>query len=112
LQLSGWIATEDLFLGAICDTDYIERSEILKKQQTYISKYDPNKPVPFTIICNRGFLITVTAFQHGGQLVIQPVFARKHERFTDHETKISAAIAKDRSGTSIGRRGTPIFVKI
>jgi DDE superfamily endonuclease len=104
IQLCGWIGTEDLFVGSICDTDYFEKSKILIKQQTYISKYDPNKPIPFTIICDRGFLITVTAFQHGGQLVIQPVFAKKHERFTDHEMKISAAIAKDRSGNERGVR--------
>jgi hypothetical protein len=104
VQLCGWIATSELFVGAINDTDYILKSGILTTQETYIEKYDPDRPTTWTIICDRGFLIALSAFKAGRQIVIQPTFSIKHTKFTDYETIRTAAVAKDRSGNERGVR--------
>jgi hypothetical protein len=50
------------------------------------------------VVCDRGFLITLSAFRAGGQIVIQPAFSKPKQRFTDRESGRSAMVAGDRSG--------------
>ena len=47
---------------------------------------------------DKGYRITYQAHEEGGQMVIQPNFAKSDERFSAFQTMRSAAVATDRSG--------------
>jgi DDE superfamily endonuclease len=99
IQPSGWMGTEELFVGGISDTDYLLKTKILEKQQTYLQQtYSGDKLITWMIICDKGFRISTSAIKIGGQIVIQPSFSKGEEKFTDQETLRGALIAADRSG--------------
>jgi hypothetical protein len=93
------MGTEELFVGGISDTDYVLKAKILEKQQTYMEQpFAGDKSINWIIVCDKGFRISTTAIRTGGQVVIQPCFAKSDEKFEDTETLLGAAIASDRSG--------------
>jgi hypothetical protein len=99
IQPCGWMGGSELFVGAVSDTDYINKAKILEMQQSYLTTHDINKSnITWTIICDRGFLITLSAFRCGGQMVIQPPYSKTELRFTDREVLLTGNISKDRSG--------------
>ena len=91
VQLCGWITTEELWTGAISDTEYFERSGILATQQELGGEKS------FVNIVDKGFRNVVAAWRHGRQMILQPAFAKSDRRFTSYELISSAAIAADRS---------------
>ena len=91
VQLCGWITTEELWTGAISDTEYFERSGILSTQQELGGEKS------FVNIVDKGFRNVVAAWRHGRQMILQPAFAKSDRRFTSYELISSAAIAADRS---------------
>jgi hypothetical protein len=93
------MGTEELFVGGVSDTDYFLKAKILEKQENYLHQsYAGNNTLSWTIICDKGFRISTAAIRTGGQIVIQPSFAKSDQKFKDQETLQGALISSDRSG--------------
>ena len=98
IQLCGWIGAHDLWVGAVSDSEYMKRSGILSQQQQYIMEDDKEyKEINWINILDKGYKVGAAAWQAGGQLVLQPSFAKAEQKFSSHDTIRSAAIAADRS---------------
>lgn len=97
LQLCGWLGTFDLWVGAVSDTEYMKRSGILTQQQEFLDNESDNKNINWINILDKGYRVGAAAWQAGGQLVLQPSFAKAEQKFSSHETIRSAGIAADRS---------------
>ncbi len=98
IQLCGWIGAHDLWVGAVSDSEYMKRSGILTQQQEYIEKDDQQcKEINWVNILDKGYKVGAAAWQAGGQLVLQPSFAKAEQKFSAHDTIRSAGIAADRS---------------
>jgi DDE superfamily endonuclease len=100
VQLCGWMGTQELWVGAVSDTEYLLRSGILQQQQNFLTSQEnlENNNVSWTIILDRGYRVSMQAWRAGRQSVLQPAFARSDRRFNTVETLRSAAIATDRGG--------------
>jgi hypothetical protein len=48
IQPSGWMGSEEIFVGGISDTDYIIKATILEKQQKYLQEDDADDDTTFT----------------------------------------------------------------
>jgi DDE superfamily endonuclease len=98
IQPCGWMGTHELWVGAVTDSDYMERSGVLELQIKYVTEYDKDyKHIPFTMILDKGYRINTVAWKSGGQLVLQPSFAKSDKKFTSRETIRNAAVASDRA---------------
>ena len=53
--------------------------------------------IPFSLILEKGYRVVLEALRLGGQMCIQPNFAKSDRRFNSNEVLRSAAIATDRS---------------
>lgn len=107
LQLCGWLGVYGLYVGAISDTHYMEKSTILKNQQQFQEKEDlvideKGEAIPFTNILDKGYRIVRLCYRHGKQLCMQPVFAKSDEKFRSDDMLASASVAADRSGNERG----------
>jgi hypothetical protein len=99
IQPCGWMGTGELWMGAVSDSEYMERSQILEYQNMYLPLYDDTKKdSTWNIILDKGYRINTAAMRCGKQTIIQPSFARSDRRFTSTEMIRSAAIAADRAG--------------
>ena len=98
LQLSGWLGGYELWLGAISDTEYFEKSGLLQEQEIFQSWDNQTQDVTFTNILDKGYRSILTAWRTGGQLLLQPFFAKSDAKFASKEVLFSAAVASDRSG--------------
>ena len=99
VQFCGWIGVDELFPGAISDSLYVEKTNILKIQKEFAEKDLVNgKYVPFTIIVDKGYRIITLAWVAGKQECVQPTFAKSDRQFTTNEMLVSATVAADRSG--------------
>jgi hypothetical protein len=99
IQPCGWMGTGELWMGAVSDSEYMERSGILTYQAEYLQKYDNEYDDKiWNIILDKGYRINATALRCGGQKVIQPSFARSDQKFSSTEMLRSSAIARDRAG--------------
>ena len=95
MQLAWW---RDLWLGAVSDTEYFERSGILESQKEFQEKFDLlSVLLSFTNILDKGYCSVLAAWRAGGQLLLQPFFAKSDRKFTSKEVLLSAAVATDRS---------------
>ncbi len=97
VQLCGWLGTHDLWVGAVSDTEYMKKSGILDQQQQFLQGDKDNKQISWVNILDKGYKVGAAAWQAGGQLVLQPTFARSQQKFSSHDTIRSAGIAADRS---------------
>ena len=101
LQFCGWMGTEELWTGNVCDSEYQTGGNIIKDQKAF-AQWDRDKSGntnPFMMILDKGYRIVEVAFQEGdGQTTTQPDFAKADEKFKRKEALTSAAVAKDRSG--------------
>ena len=98
IQLCGWIGAHDLWVGAVSDSEYMKRSGILKQQQQYLEKDDADSnDINWINVLDKGYKVGAAAWQAGGQLVVQPTFAKAEQKFSTHDTIRSAAIAAERS---------------
>ena len=97
LQLCGWGGVGELWTGAISDTDYMNRSGILKEQEEFV--LESSRPeVPFTNMLDKGYRLALAALRAGNQSVLQPFWKRSDRKFTSKELLMSAAVAADRAG--------------
>jgi hypothetical protein len=96
LQLCGWMGSWALWLGAISDTEYLERCGLLEAQKQFQQK-DNSSNLPFTNILDKGYRSILSAWRAGGQLLLQPFFAKSDRKFSSEEILQSAAVASDRS---------------
>ena len=98
IQPCGWMGSHELWVGAVSDSEYMERSGILTEQTKYIKEHDSTtQSIPWTIILDKGYRITVAAWRAGGQFVLQPSFAKSDCKFTANETIMSSTVASDRA---------------
>ncbi len=98
LQLCGWLGTEELWVGAVSDSEYFKRSGILEQQKQFVHKYDnKNAHIKWYNILDKGYKVGSAAWQQDGQLVLQPSFAKAEMKFNTFQTIRSGAIASDRS---------------
>ena len=96
-QLCGWLGGWDLWLGAVCDSDYLEKSGLLQFQECF-QKADPTSNLSFTNILDKGYWCILAAWRAGRQLLLQPFFAKSDRKFLSWEVLLSGAVAHDRSG--------------
>ncbi|HSN65142.1 MAG TPA: hypothetical protein VLS94_00795 [Fusibacter sp.] len=96
LQLCGWLGGWELWSGAVSDTDYFDSSGILEFQKMF-QEADESSKVPFTNIVDKGYRSVLAAWRKGGQLLLQPFFAKSDRKFTSKEVLLSGAVASDRS---------------
>ena len=101
LQFCGWMGTEELWTGNVCDSDYQSNGNIIMEQKVFAcndrkEKEDIN---PFYMLLDKGYRITELAFREGyGQITMQPDFAKADEKFKRHQVLTSSTVASDRSG--------------
>jgi hypothetical protein len=91
------MGTHDIWVGAVSDSEYMERSGVLTLHQKFVEKCGSHSSIPFTILLDKGYRINTIAWRTGGQFILQPHFSRSDQRFTGHETIRMAAIASDRA---------------
>jgi hypothetical protein len=98
LQLCGWLGGWELWLGVVSDTEYFEKSGVLEIQQHFqtIDKWEAQE-LAFTNILDKGYRCVVAAWRAGGQLLLQPFFAKSDRKFLSNEVLLSGAVATDRS---------------
>mmetsp|Transcript_12290 Transcript_12290/g.35170 ORF Transcript_12290/g.35170 Transcript_12290/m.35170 type:complete len:1472 (+) Transcript_12290:520-4935(+) len=93
LQPCGWLGSHELWMGAVSDTEYFQRSGILEQQVEFVGD-----GTPVTNVLDRGYRSVRAAMKAGKQRVLQPPFAPSDRKFNTHEIISMAAIASDRSG--------------
>lgn len=109
-QLCSWMGVHDLWGGNVSDTDYHNNSGYLEEQEEYQKKdMVDDKVVPFTVILDKGYRARAANLRRGGQLTLQPVYAKSDQRFKGSETMLSASVASDRGGNeravNVSKRG-------
>uniref|UniRef100_A0A7S4NEM8 DDE Tnp4 domain-containing protein n=1 Tax=Odontella aurita TaxID=265563 RepID=A0A7S4NEM8_9STRA len=98
LQLCGWMRTNELWDGAVSDSEYFEKSGILEMQAEFVANDSNNSDVQFTNILDKGYHAVLAAWRAGKQFVLQPAYKKSERKFTSAEVLLSAAVAADRSG--------------
>ena len=74
-QPCGWLGTHHLWSGGMSDTMYQEITGILQQQEQFAkSDLIDGKYVAFVMILDKGYRITIAAWEHGQQTCIQPIF--------------------------------------
>jgi hypothetical protein len=103
IQPCGWMGTYELWMGSVSDTEYMLKSKAFEMQKDFIEKRDPlSANVPWLNMFDKGYRnIGGHAHQLGGQLVVQPNFARSDERFSSYQTLRSASVARMRAGNEL-----------
>ena len=103
IQLCGWITAFDLWMGAVSDSEYFERSGILEEQRLFVEDDKVSGKIkPFMNILDRGYRCDLAAWRKGKQLILQPIFKPSDRRFSSRDVLFSAAVAADRAGNERG----------
>jgi hypothetical protein len=89
LQLCGWLSSWDLWLGAVSDSDYLEKSGLLGFQEEF-QKKDATSNLSFTNILDKGYHCILAAWRAGGQLLLQPFFAKSDRKFNSNEVLVAS----------------------
>jgi hypothetical protein len=97
LQLCGWLGGFEPGTGAISDMDYFERGGILEEQEEF-QKWDTSSLLAFINMLDKGYRCNLAAWRKGGQLLLQPVFAKSDRKFNSREVLVSGAVASHQSG--------------
>ena len=100
IQLGAWMGVEELWVGAISDSMYQDKTEIFPTQMHFAENIDNNygKLIPFLNIVDKGYRINLPAQRARRQTVIQPVFAKSDTMFSGKDTILSGSVASDCSG--------------
>jgi hypothetical protein len=103
VQPCGWIGCNDIWSGAVSDSYYMQHSDVFPMLNNYLrscsNETDVTRNIPFTIILDRGYRITLDAMRMGGHFVLQPIFANTaDQQFTTEENHVSSTVATDRAG--------------
>jgi len=91
LQLCGWLATHELYPGAMSDSRYLNETGIIEEQEKF-QKSDGE--IPFINQIDRGFRSSLAAWK-SGQFILQPNFTNSDGKFATGEVLCSASIAAD-----------------
>ena len=78
------------------DTDYFDGSGLLKAQEVFQQNDKPHEELVFTNILDKGYRSVMAAWRAGGQLLLQPFFAKSDRKFSSSEVLLSAAVVSDR----------------
>lgn len=90
-------------MGAISDTAFMVKSNILKKQLVFADEEDvvrseEGEIIPFTNILDKGYRIVRICYKHGRQTRLHQTFAKSDSKFSSEQMLLSATVAADRSG--------------
>ena len=98
-QPCGWVRSHHLWSGSISDTMYQEITGILEMQEEFV-RYDSQdeKYVAFTMIMEKGYMITVAAWKRGEQTCIKPIFMEPDKIFSTKDVIYTSTIASHSSG--------------
>ena len=102
LQLCGWLGVHELYPGAMSDSDYLNKTDILQRQLRFQMGDGGTK---FLNILDRGYRSTRAAWA-SGQLILQPTFAKSDKQFSTIDLIRSTSVAADRSGNERAVRVT------
>ena len=102
LQLCGWLGVHELYPGAMSDSDYLNKTDILRQQLRF---QEGDGGVKFLNILDRGYRSTRAAWA-SGQLILQPTFAKSDKQFSTRDLIRSTSVAADRSGNERAVRVT------
>lgn len=97
-QLCGWIGSCHLWVGAISDTEYMNRTQVMKCQELFVKLQSQHTGIPFFNVLDRGYRISSLAWTHGKQVTMQPSFTSASQKFSSNQVLYSASVASDRSG--------------
>jgi hypothetical protein len=89
--------TLELCTGAIDDSAYIDKVQILRLQEEF-AKNDPTSERPFINIFDNGYRCILAALEQGLQLCLQASFAQSDRKFSTNNVVHSAGVAAIRSG--------------
>jgi len=82
---------------------YLEHSGILEMQRDFaLTDLIDNKVIPAANVTDKGFRITVAAFECGQQTMEQPIFVESDIIFTTQSSTYQTTICSDRSGNERG----------
>jgi DDE superfamily endonuclease len=102
IQPCGWMGCHDIWTGGVSDTHYMQHSGVFESLNDCIKNSsgedDNTRLVPYTIILDKGYRVTMDALNNGGHYVLQPIFAEVDKRFTTLDITISSTVSSDRSG--------------
>ena len=71
LRLYGWGYVEELWTGAVLDTDYMTRSGVFDEQENFL-KNSTGADVPFSNILDKGYRLILASLRSVGQYILQP----------------------------------------
>ena len=104
IQLCGWIRATHLVNGHACDKKTTELTKALPQQQQFQEHDKVNNAVlPFLLILDKGYRITMLAKQYN-QSCWQPIFAKSNEQIQQNDLLLSVPLAVNRSNNERGVR--------
>ena len=99
IMLCGWLGNEDLWGGAVTDSDYHNQAGYLKEQQRHQeSDLIMGAVIEFLNLLDRGFRGKMASWKCGHQVALQPPSAKSDRRFTGSKTVFAGSVAHDRGG--------------
>jgi hypothetical protein len=103
IQPCGWMGTHELWMGAVSDTEYMLQSKVFDQQEIFIKQRDPlYSHILWLNMLDRGYRnLGDYAWNKGGQMIVQPNFARSDGRFTSYDTLQSASVAAICAGNEL-----------
>ena len=98
-QLCGWLGNEDLWGGAVGDSDYHNDAGYLEEQRRFQeSDLVDGEVIQFLNLLDRGFRGKMASWKSGRQVALQPPSAKSDRRFTGSQTIFAGSVAHDRGG--------------
>ena len=87
LQLCGWMGVHELWSGGVSDTEYLNKSGILKFQRKFTEDdLVEGEMIPFLNELDKCYRCSVASRRAGCQLTLQPDFASLDRKFKITET--------------------------
>jgi hypothetical protein len=98
VQPCGWIGTHDVWTRGVSNSQYMKDGDVFNTLNNFLLtsplENETTKQIPFTVVLDQGYRITLEACTEGGHTVMHPVFA-SNRHFTMLEVLISLTISKD-----------------
>ena len=97
--LCGWLDNENLWGGAVTDSDYDIKAGYLEEQKRHQeSDLVMGAVIEFLNLLDRGFRGKMTSWKCGHQVALQLPSAKSGQRFTGSKTVFVGSIVHDRDG--------------
>ena len=91
LQLCGWITASELWMGAISDSEYLEKCGILEEQQPFaVTDKVSGEIIAFMNVLDCGYWCDLAAWRQGCQLISQLIFKPSNRKINSREVLLSA----------------------